>query len=220
MKLFLTIFFFAFVAFCYADVHGGMSSEELDPAEVEEPGCPRVTHLNSLDMRHLLGQWHLPYMSNHWIRYMAKRMHGHFMKKSTMSRVCVKMDLKPMPEEKMAANDNATIWVHSKCPRTGAELNLACTPSASNNAKWYCKSKDSEDHDGDSWVYIVDADDKGEWALVVRCFPNNGMNWAIFSKVKMLDSKLVKSLLKEVEEMGFKLFNVVEIPYEKCESKM
>jgi len=68
---------------------------------------------------------------------------------------------------------------------------------------------------GDSWVYVVDTDEK-DWALVVRCFPNNGMNWAIFSKSKMLDNKLVKSLLKEVEELGFKLFNVVEVPYEKC----
>jgi lipocalin len=71
---------------------------------------------------------------------------------------------------------------------------------------------------GDSWVYVVDTDDKS-WALVVRCFPNNGMNWAIFSKEKMMDPKLVKSLLKEVEEMGFKLFHVVEVPYEKCMSR-
>jgi len=207
---------------CLAQVHGNdehSSSEEADPADVEEEGCPRITHLKDIDLRHFYGQWHLPYVSNHWIRYMAKRMHGKFMKKSRMGQTCVKMDLKPMAEEQMAQNDNATVWIHSKCPRTGAELNLACTPSTSNNAKWYCQSKDSEDHEGDSWVYVVDSDNK-TWALVVRCFPNNGMNWAIFSKVKELDPKLVKSLLKEVEEMGFQLWNIVQVPYEKCVSKI
>jgi len=196
-----------------------VNSEELDPAEVEEPGCPRISHLKSIDLRHFYGEWHLPYMSNHWVRYMAKRMHGKFMKKSSMGRICVKMNLKPMPEEAMIGNDNATIWIHSKCPRTGAELNLACKPHEEQSYKWQCKSKDSGDHDGDSWWYVVDTDNK-TWALMVRCFPNNGMNWAIFSKVKMLENKLVKSLLAQVEEMGFQNFNIVEVPYEKCETKV
>jgi hypothetical protein len=100
-----------------------------------------------------MGEWHLPYMSNHWIRYMAKRMHGKFMKKSSMGRTCVKMHIKPIPEEQMVRNHNASVWIHSKCPRTGAELNLACDPSEANNAKWKCQSKDSEDHEGEC-VYV------------------------------------------------------------------
>ncbi|ODN01228.1 hypothetical protein Ocin01_05448 [Orchesella cincta] len=201
------------------DVMGNYDDPELNPADVEEPGCPKVPQLNNINLREMLGQWHLPYMSKHWIRYLAKSMHGKLMRRSSLGRVCVKVNLKPLPEGGTPNNTDATIWVQSKCPRTGAEWNLACAPQDKLNSKWYCNDLHGRTNDGDSFVYIADTDGKS-WALVVRCFPNNGMNWAIFSKVKELDSGLVKSLLEKVEGMGFKLSNVLEIPYEKCMTKI
>ncbi|CAL8138284.1 unnamed protein product [Orchesella dallaii] len=192
---------------------------ELNPADVEEPGCPKIPHLQNVDLLEMLGQWYLPYMSKHWIRYMAKSMHGKFMRRSSLGRACVKVNIKPLPEPGTPNNTEATIWVQSKCPRTGAEWNLACAPQNSLTSKWYCNDLHGKTHDGDSYVYVAKTDGK-TWALVVRCFPNNGMNWAIFSKVKQLENHLVKSLLDEVESMGFKLYNVLETPYEKCMPNM
>jgi len=178
---------------------GHVSSEELVPAD--QPGCPGIKFMNNLDMRHFYGEWHVPFVSNYWTHYKSKKMHGKFMQESRLGQTNVKMDLKPMPEEQMAQNDNATVWVHSKCPRTGAELNLACTPTAGNNAKWFCRSKDSEDHGGDSWVYVADSDSK-TWAVVFRCFPNNGIYWAVFTKAEEVDPMMVKELIKDDEEIG------------------
>lgn len=64
-------------------------------------------------------------------------------------------------------------------------------------------------------MYIMDTDGK-TWALVARCFPGEALNWAIFSKVKKLENSLVKKLLGKIEALGLKIFNVVEVPYEKC----
>jgi len=185
-----------------------MISEELDSADVEEHGCHDIAHLEDIEMRHFYGEWHLPsFLSNNWIRYMSKRMGVD----RTFKKQSQKIDLKPMPKEQMAQNDNATIWVHSKC--RGTELNLACTPTPNNKAKWFCRYKDSEDQDGDSWVYVVDSDYQ-TWVLVVRCFLNNRVNWAVFSKTKELGPILGKFFLKEVAKMGFQVWD-----YDNCWSQ-
>jgi len=216
--LFVSVTLLLLLAAPYTKSSSSEEDPELDPADVEEPGCPKIDQIHAVNLREMLGQWHLPYMSNHWIRYMAKSMHGKFMRRSSMGRSCIKVNVQPMPEGRSIASPNASIWIQSKCPRTGAELNLACSPTGKHNAKWSCTERDGKNKDGDSFVYIVDTDNK-TWALIVRCFPNNGMNWAIFSKEKILEEKLVKSLLKEVESLGFRLYNIVEIPSSKCMKK-
>lgn len=45
-----------FLSPCLGQAHGEeehLSSEELDPADVEEEGCPRITHLQDIDLRHV-----------------------------------------------------------------------------------------------------------------------------------------------------------------------
>jgi hypothetical protein len=201
---------------CDALIEGGpgpVSSEEIDPVAVEEPGCPRIAHLPEIELKTMIGDWRLPYMSEHWVRFMAKSMHGKNMKKSSLTKACQRVHVKPMPEGQ--SFNNASVWIQTKCPRTGAEINLGCEPTDDQTSKLFCTDMRGRTKDLDSHVIVVDTDHK-TYALVVRCFPRNGMNWAIFSKVKELDHNLVKELLAQVEDMGFKLKNIIEIPLEKC----
>jgi lipocalin len=71
---------------------------------------------------------------------------------------------------------------------------------------------------GDSHVYILGSEnaDVDDYALVVRCFPKHGMNWAIFTRAKVLRQDIVKEFLTKVEEMGFELKNIIQVPFEKC----
>jgi hypothetical protein len=78
--------------------------------------------------------------------------------------------------------------------------------------------------------YIVDTDNHN-YALVVSCAPTSLNNdddderkpninaWAIFVKKespKVLNRELVKELLGLVQHIGFKVGDIIEIPYEKC----
>src|SRR5687767_7826723 len=85
----------------------------------------------------MIGEWSILIMSNHWVRYMSKAKHyNKGMTKSALARACIKVSVNPMPEGK--SWNHASFWIHSKCPRTGAELNLGCEPYKYMNSKWFC----------------------------------------------------------------------------------
>jgi hypothetical protein len=56
MKLLVFAIFLVLLSPClgYQDQDHTSSEEELDPADVEEPGCPRITHLKEIDLRHVI----------------------------------------------------------------------------------------------------------------------------------------------------------------------
>jgi len=76
-------------------------------------------------------------MSSSWIHGLANAMRGSTLKNSGIEKACVKVMVLPMPAWK--TDSNSTIWVVTKCPKTGVTYDLECEPTETVDSEWACR---------------------------------------------------------------------------------